>query len=312
VLNNKLYFSGFDYVHGSELWVTDGTGAGTHLLKNISADGGGILSGGEPSNLITYSNKVYFQAKDDTHGVELWKTDGTAAGTKLVKDILPGINGSSPYESILFKGLLYFVCLNTQELWKTDGTAAGTKLVKGGLPNPRIAGIWKNKLYLVIDNDYFVWQTDGTNAGTVRLQPANTINGVNSLNNGFKFLVYNDELYLSGNSYPTTIGYELCKLSTVAPLTAAAVNDVNNLQADNYTAGKMKAIYNSPAKQITITNNSRLNFSWQLVSINGIVIKQGTSADAIIHIPVPGIAPGTYFLTCLFLNKKETIKLPVF
>jgi ELWxxDGT repeat protein len=90
-----------------------------------------------------YNNKVYFGAQDDAHGFELFSTDGTAAGTQLVKDILPGTTGSSPYGSIVFKGLLYFVCWNTQELWKTDGTSAGTKLVKGGLHDARIGNQWK-------------------------------------------------------------------------------------------------------------------------------------------------------------------------
>ena len=40
--------------------------------------------------------RVYFSATDATHGDELWRSDGTAAGTVLVKDINPGSAGSVP------------------------------------------------------------------------------------------------------------------------------------------------------------------------------------------------------------------------
>jgi ELWxxDGT repeat protein len=48
VLNNQLYFSGFDYTNGSELWVTGGTAGSTHIVKKLRADGGCILNGGNP------------------------------------------------------------------------------------------------------------------------------------------------------------------------------------------------------------------------------------------------------------------------
>ena len=75
----------------------------------------------------------YFSASDGISGPALWKTDGTSAGTVLVKDINPGVNGSRPGGFAVFNGVLYFSAndgSNGSELWKTDGTAAGTQLVK--------------------------------------------------------------------------------------------------------------------------------------------------------------------------------------
>src|SRR5262245_56841575 len=42
-----------------------------------------------PSQMLAIGSTTYFAADDDIHGVELWKSDGTAAGTVLVKDINP-------------------------------------------------------------------------------------------------------------------------------------------------------------------------------------------------------------------------------
>ena len=41
-------------------------------------------------------NTVYFIGSDATRGAELWKTDGAALGTVLVKDIYPGAGHGIP------------------------------------------------------------------------------------------------------------------------------------------------------------------------------------------------------------------------
>jgi hypothetical protein len=229
-----------------------------------------------------------------------------------VKDILPGTTGSAPYGSILFKGLLYFVCWNTQELWKTDGTSAGTKLVKGGLHDARIGNQWKTKLYLVVDNDYRVWESNGTSSGTKVMQPDNTSNPLYSLNNGFQFLEYKNELYFSGSSYPVTLGYELCKLTTAPLLLSSGNITPEALQSGHEITANFTALYSAANKEIIINNNSHINCNWKLFSINGSLLKQGRSADAIINIATPGIASGTYFLVCASPFKTDKIQIAIY
>jgi len=94
-VGSKILFNADDGVHGDELWMSDGTTAGTVLLKDIK-------QGSEPSypgyygRFTVFGDKVYFSADDFQHGIELWVTDLTPAGTQLFIDLNPGINSSYP------------------------------------------------------------------------------------------------------------------------------------------------------------------------------------------------------------------------
>ncbi len=52
-------------------------------------------NGGFPAGLTNINGTLFFGVWDGTNGTELWKSDGTAAGTTLVKDIYPGANASN-------------------------------------------------------------------------------------------------------------------------------------------------------------------------------------------------------------------------
>jgi ELWxxDGT repeat protein len=81
---------------------------------------------------VAVGSTLFFTASDASHGNELWKSDGTAASTVMVKDINPGSGASSPMYLTAVGGTLFFSAtdgVHGPELWKSEGTAAGTVMV---------------------------------------------------------------------------------------------------------------------------------------------------------------------------------------
>jgi ELWxxDGT repeat protein len=174
---NGVLFPADDGVHGRELWISDGTAAGTRMVRDFLPGAKGMWDSAF-AYITTLGNRAYFSAYDSDHGQELWVTDGTDAGTSLFADLTPGPDGSSPFALIVSSGKLYFAAGSSpflgSRLWVTDGTAAGTHILGDdfgpGFSNGIVA-FWpiNGKLYfpgLSTLSGGEPWVTDGTNAGT--------------------------------------------------------------------------------------------------------------------------------------------------
>ncbi|HVK07941.1 MAG TPA: ELWxxDGT repeat protein [Gemmataceae bacterium] len=150
---NKVLFRAKDKTHGEELWVTDGTTAGTTLVNDVYA---GALPGAPINGLVTSGDLGYFTANSQTRLGALWRTDGTKAGT-FPLDISPSFfdTWTAPFD-----GGLYFLKGNgaTNDLMKTDGTEAGTVVV-GSFPS--LEG-FPYDLTMVGDTLYFGLSGPGT------------------------------------------------------------------------------------------------------------------------------------------------------
>lgn len=103
------------FASSNEIWSSDGTAAGTQRLA-ISL---------QSTVFAAYGQRMAFLGYDLTHGSEPWLTDGTPAGTGLVADVTPGLNGSTISCMVQMGSSLVFGMIDG--LWTSDGTANGTR-----------------------------------------------------------------------------------------------------------------------------------------------------------------------------------------
>ena len=124
-VDGRAFFAADDGVHGRELWTSDGTEAGTHLVTDLVPGAGSSL----PQWLTPVDGVLYFSAFRPDVGVELWRTDGTEAGTELVADVYPGAEPSTP-EFLTVAGRRLFFTANDGE----HGFEPWALLLPGRLP----------------------------------------------------------------------------------------------------------------------------------------------------------------------------------
>jgi ELWxxDGT repeat protein len=162
-VGGTLYFT-----RSTTVWKSDGTVAGTVLLadfhpvsgqyvpNDLTPAGGRLFFAAKPrggsdvslwvsdgdgftalrgldsfafNSLTAAADRIFFVSSDAEHGEELWTSDGTAAGTRLVRDIHPGPQGGSPSALSGGTGALRFRACDADacRLWESDGTEAGTR-----------------------------------------------------------------------------------------------------------------------------------------------------------------------------------------
>ncbi len=177
--NGNVLFRAADVARGFELHASDGTQAGSHLVRDIRPGSVSSVSDqfGNGDLFTVLGNRLLFAADDGVHGIELWTSDGTEAGTTLLVDLLPGPGSSRPSVGARVGNRIVFAAGDATrgyELFVSDGTVAGTGLLVD--LNPNGSGIplgdftaFGNSVIFTADDGTTgrePWITDGTPGGT--------------------------------------------------------------------------------------------------------------------------------------------------
>ena len=186
-INNQMYFFLYSPQTASEqFWITDGTALGTRIVKTLylgreKGASGLFLSQTFEKEMVFFNQQIFFTFYSQNEGQELWKTNGTANGTVIVKDIYKGKESSNPEYLTVYNGSLYFAAStynDGRELWVSDGTNAGTKMFKdvwygAQSGNPSNLKVCNSKLYFAatvsenFGNEICI--SNGTKEGTTML-----------------------------------------------------------------------------------------------------------------------------------------------
>jgi ELWxxDGT repeat protein len=189
---STVFYLAGDPAHGRELWRTDGTPSGTRMVKDIRPGPEGAFWDDQEHPLAwraaLLGAKLFFVADDGEHQDQVWQTDGTEAGTKMVTGIASDEwGGTSPRQlATLDRSVLliaeHFCGPGCQDemggswhaLWATDGTRDGTVLLKrsksGSVEDLTPAG-GLAFFSIATGSHSYLWKTDGTKDGTVRVIP---------------------------------------------------------------------------------------------------------------------------------------------
>lgn len=157
----------------NQLWVTDGTDAGTKPLTTITFAAGD--DGVQGIAAVPGTQRAVFIVRTTGNPAQLWVTDGTEVGTTLVKTF----DGTSPIYVCLASGASVYLSQTTpNSLWRTDGTLGGTVLVRtfDGLGVPSCLEDLNGKLIFTattVAQGTEPWVTDGTTANTTILADVN-------------------------------------------------------------------------------------------------------------------------------------------
>jgi ELWxxDGT repeat protein len=155
----------------ARLFRTDGTAEGTFELDGVDA-----------RHLFHWTSRAglfYFVVDDPATGSELWRSDGSPAGTLLLRDITPGIYGSNPRAFLSTADRLWFFADSPDGvgLWSTDGSRAGTRRAALLPPYSQPVGMMAagSRIFFTEGGGsiplFNLWTSDGTQAGTVPVPP---------------------------------------------------------------------------------------------------------------------------------------------
>lgn len=282
-LNGLLYFTAQDGNYNYELWVTDGTQQGTHVVKEINTTGSA-----NPGKLHKVGNRIVFAATDDATGgmgiatYDVYATDGTEQGTVKIADVDESFNDFlSSSRVIAFNNKLVFCTID--KVMITDGTTTGTTPLSAISQYAQGFGYCElnGKVYFLINqsNQLQIWRTDGTVSGTKLMK---NLNG--TLMYAETMQAFNGKLYIVGA--PQGQGHDL--------------HVYDGTENGNVQKVNLGATGNSYPTELHVYNNTL----WFLAANNTHNNLYKMDANDIVPVPVPSVSGLDVYGDLAFANNR--------
>ncbi len=210
---SNLFFLASDGVHGEELWITDGTVTGTHMVQDFCP---GTCSGASGAVLVPIGGTLFLNAFANGNP-QLWRIDGTAAGTRKLTDFRAGGVELRGRQDLAVSGnRVYFPAQQNVAtgLWVVEGTKA-PRLVASidreePSSNPAEFTALRDRVLFVAGDvaQRNLWETDGTAAGTsqVTVTPFDSATGLTPAGDALLFQAITDGVYSLWRTDGTTSG----------------------------------------------------------------------------------------------------------
>jgi ELWxxDGT repeat protein len=208
-VNSKVLFESYGDNAGLELWVSDGTEGGTHILRDFNP---GSFSS-SANFLYNSGNILFLSLNDGSHGKELWATDGTESGTVFLGDLntahetLTIVNSSASNEGLFIKSNREWPNIDAPNLVRYSGSPILEPIDLSG--NRLVTSTWGGNAIEFNDETYFTGQFLGENPTTTGLfkYAGGGASLINELNSGSEIVHSGSKIFL--NPFDDVFGNEL-------------------------------------------------------------------------------------------------------
>ncbi len=292
VVGAKCFFVADSGGNGNnQLWVTDGTSSGTVQVTSIPwlPDG---PDENHPTQLVdSGAGFLFFTGNDSVNGRALWRSDGTAGGTTVVKQIGAPSDQRGTQPWVAANGILYFVGsagTGTSTFWRSDGTSAGTYALGANLAFPASLTMVDGQFVYFTAWDttvgYELRYSDGTSNGTYLVK--DILPGTSSEDWPSDLVAIQDKVFFSDSNGVN--GYELWTSDGTAAGTVM-VSDINAGAGSSYPS------------QLTVVGNLLYFTAFDGVN-QGLWVSDGTPSGT-------SLVPGTTGISVDALTVSGTQKL---
>lgn len=309
---DKFFFTAATAAEGYELWISNGNLAGTQMVKDINPGAGNGIDAADFSYIYTTTD-LFFPANNGTNGIELWRSNGSLAGTSMVADIVSNAPGSDPINvtPLIVNSRVLFEANNKDLPAESDLYAVNGIFTPIVIPvklldftvMPKLENAilqWHSSLE-INSKDYIIQRSDD---GRVFENIGNVAARGNSTNT--QAYVFTDAGIM--NAGKQIIYYRLMITDVDGKST---YSNIILLKLGNNKIFDARLITNPIAENLQlILSGAKENIQLSVLDVSGKIILSQTlpAVSGQVNIPVPKLLKGMYVLVLSAENEKKIIR----